>query len=128
MAASPIVAPPPRPKRATDKHLYKYASLEPSHTQRLEWLKAIILKHQLYVPNLTQLNEPADGRPRFARLTEAQLFADLWNEINLRLALSCSLDEDSLKILKKLNNVRDPGVQNAENKLHGFMCAGLTDP
>ena len=48
--------------------------------------------------------------------------------INLRLALSCSLDEDSLKILKKLNNVRDPGVQNAENKLHGFMCAGLTDP
>lgn len=81
-ASSSALSPPPSPKRATGTHLYKYGSLErsipSSHSQRLERLKTVILRSQLYVPNLSQLNDPADGRPRFAHLSSARLFSELF--------------------------------------------------
>lgn len=80
MATSPTrSAGPPRPTKASGPYLYRYASLEHSnpsqHIERLEWLKTIMLKHQVYVPDLTQLNDPADCRPRLARLSELAMSA-----------------------------------------------------
>lgn len=62
----------PIPKKATGSYFYKYSELT---GLRREWLKNIILEHRLYVPNLSQLNDPADGRPKIARMDEEQLFA-----------------------------------------------------
>jgi hypothetical protein len=52
------------PTKSTASHFYKYSSLE--RPEQLDWLKTIILEHQLYFPNLSQLNDPADGRPKLA--------------------------------------------------------------
>jgi hypothetical protein len=43
----------PTPTKARGSYLYKYSS--PAH---LEWLKTIILEHELYLPSLDQLNDP----------------------------------------------------------------------
>jgi resolvase-like protein/DUF2971 family protein len=82
MATAPSVsAVPPIPKRATQRFLYKYFSLdhrhEDEHKVRLGWLEKIVLNHQLYVPSLTELNDPAEGRPRLTALSEQQLHAFL---------------------------------------------------
>jgi hypothetical protein len=45
--------------------LYKYSS-----AQRLDWLKPILLQHQLYFPNPNQLNDPKDARPDLALASE----------------------------------------------------------
>lgn len=73
----------PIAKRATGSHFYKYFSLdhghEDEHKKRLGWLEKAILSHQLYVPDLTQLNDPAEGRPRVTPLSEMQLFDFLYS-------------------------------------------------
>lgn len=84
MATPPAVhSGSPTPKRATESHLYKYFSLdhkhEDEHKKRLGWLEKVILTHQLYVPNLTELNDPAEGRPRLTPLSEAKLFDFLYS-------------------------------------------------
>lgn len=70
---APVV---PAPVRASGTHLYRYSSF--AHP---EWLQVILLEHELYLPSLNELNDPADGRPRLAQLSEAQiaqfLIADL---------------------------------------------------
>jgi hypothetical protein len=33
-----------------------------------------VLQHELYIPLVSQLNDPADGRPKLAELTADQLF------------------------------------------------------
>ena len=82
MASPTSSAIPQRPTRASGSHSYRYVSLEhsnpPAHADRLEWLKAIILKHQLYVPNVGQLNDPADGSPRFTLLSPPQFLSELF--------------------------------------------------
>jgi hypothetical protein len=60
--------PTPTPTKATGSYFYKYSS--PDH---LEWLKVIILEHELYLPSLNQLNDPTDGRPKLAPLSEDQM-------------------------------------------------------
>jgi hypothetical protein len=62
---------------ATSSHFYRYQS--PAH---LDWLQPVILQHELYVPLVGQLNDPADGRPKLAPLTADQLFAFLYNTNN----------------------------------------------
>ena len=83
MATAPNVSSiPPTPQKATGSHFYKYASLEHTHEDehkmRLGWLEKTILNHQLYVPDVTQLNDPAEGRPRLTPLSEQQLFKFLY--------------------------------------------------
>lgn len=58
----------PTPIKATGSHFYRYASAD-----HLEWLKEIILKHELYLPSLSELNDPADGRPRLAPMSEEKM-------------------------------------------------------
>jgi len=58
----------PTPTKATGSHFYRY-----SNADHLDWLKVIILEHELYLPTLNQLNDPADGRPKLAPLSEDQM-------------------------------------------------------
>lgn len=58
----------PIPTKATSPCFYRYSS--PEH---LEWLQEVILKHDLYLPSLNQLNDPADGRPKLAPLSEEKM-------------------------------------------------------
>jgi hypothetical protein len=79
----------PSIKKATVPRLYKYSSLlKPEHLERL---RVIVQEHELYLPNLTQLNDPADGRPLLAPLSGEQLASFLYEgllqrEPNLTLA------------------------------------------
>src|SRR5947209_6915576 len=66
----------PDPIKATCSHFYKYASFD---GQRKAWLTNLILDHKLYVPNLGQLNDPADGRPKLTQKSEDELFTLLYN-------------------------------------------------
>src|SRR5216683_276521 len=61
----------PLPPKATVPLFYKYSSLA-TH-EHLARLRVIIQDHELYLPNLDQLNDPADGRPRLAPLSEEQI-------------------------------------------------------
>jgi hypothetical protein len=66
----------PEPKRATAACFYKYSGLQDSN--RLAWLKSLILENQIYLPTLDQLNDPADGRPVLKPLSEEQMFEFLF--------------------------------------------------
>jgi hypothetical protein len=67
----------PKPIKATSSHFYRYQT-----AAHLDWLEPIILRHELYVPLVGQLNDPADGRPKLAQLTADQLFTFLYNKGN----------------------------------------------
>jgi hypothetical protein len=64
----------PTPIKATGSHFYRY-----SNSDHLEWLKIIILEHELYLPSLSQLNDPADGRPKLAPMSEERMARFLIN-------------------------------------------------
>jgi hypothetical protein len=64
------------PLKASGSHFYKYSEFA---GEKREWLKEIILESRLYIPRLSQLNDPADGRPKLARKTEDQLYFFLYN-------------------------------------------------
>src|SRR3954462_1238268 len=70
--AATVAAGPPIPQKASGSHFYKYGSL--AEPQQLDWLKTIILGHQVYAPSLKELKDPADGKPRLAQLTQDKIF------------------------------------------------------
>jgi len=78
------IAPPldgtiPLPPKATAPLFYKYSSLAtPEHLERL---RVIVQEHELYLPNLDQLNDPADGRPRLAPLSEEEMSSFLYQKL-----------------------------------------------
>ncbi len=47
---------------------------------RPEWLRDILLQHELYLPNLTELNDDNDGLPRLAMQTEDEMATFLWTK------------------------------------------------
>lgn len=68
----PTVGPTP----ASITHFYRYCSAE-----HLEWLQPLILKHQLYLPTAKQLNDPRDGKPRFANVPRKRLVMKMKQDI-----------------------------------------------
>jgi hypothetical protein len=64
--------PLPEPQKSTAPYLYKYSS--PDH---LEWLRDILLKHELYLPTLCELNDNNDGLPHLALQPEEDMAAYL---------------------------------------------------
>jgi len=69
----------PLPPKAIVPFFYKYSSLaSPEHMERL---RIIIQEHELYLPNLDQLNDPADGRPRLAPLSEEEMSRFLYEKL-----------------------------------------------
>src|SRR5258708_973202 len=67
----------PDPVRAAGTHFYRYSGLQ--EPQRIEWLKTILLDHELYLPSVSQLNDPADGRPLLAPMSADKMFDFLYN-------------------------------------------------
>ncbi len=72
----------PLPPKATVPFFYKYSSLLAS--EHVERLRVIIQEHELCLPSLDQLNDPADGRPRLAPLSEEQMSSFLCNKLAQR--------------------------------------------
>ncbi len=58
----------PKPQKSTSAHFYKYANAD-----HLEWLRDIMLKHEIYLPTLSQLNDDNDGLPHLKIQTEEEL-------------------------------------------------------
>ncbi len=67
----------PKPLKATATHFYKYSGLQDS--DHVEWLKSLIVGNEIYLPTLSQLNDPADGRPVLKPLSEDKMFDFLFN-------------------------------------------------
>jgi hypothetical protein len=66
----------PLPPKATATFFYKYSgSSTPEHLERL---RVIVQEHEIYLPTLPQLNDPADGRPRLAPLSEDEMSSFLY--------------------------------------------------
>jgi hypothetical protein len=47
----------PMPQKSTASHFYKYSS-----PTNLGWLKDILHQHEIYLPNLTELNDDNGAR------------------------------------------------------------------
>lgn len=62
--------PLPEPRKSTGPYFYKY-----SNANHLEWLKNILLKNELYLPNLRELNDNNDGLPYLALQSEEGMAA-----------------------------------------------------
>src|SRR5258705_10856851 len=58
----------PKPQKSTATHFYKYADAD-----HLEWLQDILLKHEIYLPTLSQLNDDNDGLPHLKIQTDDEL-------------------------------------------------------
>lgn len=63
------------PTRPTVSHFYRYKGPE-----RLDWLEPIILRHEIYIPSVAQLNDPLDCRPKIAPMSEEELVTFLKND------------------------------------------------
>ena len=58
----------------------------------MEWLKDIILKHELYLPNLRELNDDNDCLPKLAMQTEQEMANFIWTRF-VRANPGMSLEE-----------------------------------
>ena len=63
------------PTKASGSHFYRYQSAE-----HLDWLRPIILDHQLYLPTVAQLNDPTDCRPKIKPMSEEEMVTFLRND------------------------------------------------
>jgi hypothetical protein len=63
------------PTTPTVSHFYKYKSID-----HLEWLKPLILNHELYIPSVAQLNDPIDCRPKITPMSDADMVTFLRND------------------------------------------------
>jgi hypothetical protein len=63
---------PPR-RKSNSSHFYKYSS-----PANLGWLKDILHQHEIYLPNLAQLNDDNDGLPHLAMQSEEEMADFLW--------------------------------------------------
>jgi hypothetical protein len=66
--------PLPTPQKSTTPYFYKYAS-----PAKLGYLKSILHEHEIYLPNLTELNDDSDGLPHLAMQSEQEMADFLWN-------------------------------------------------
>lgn len=64
-----------KPIKPKCHHFYRYAS-----TEKLGWLKPILLQNQLYFPSPSELNDPAEGKPKPSRASESSLVRLLYDQ------------------------------------------------
>jgi hypothetical protein len=86
--------------KATNPYFYRYQSA--AHLDRLQ---TIILQHELYVPLVGQLNDPADGRPKLAEMSARQMLAFLSNA-SRNPTLTNAAQKQALEILESAIQVR----------------------
>ncbi|MGD1064591.1 MAG: DUF2971 domain-containing protein [Terracidiphilus sp.] len=116
-------APLPIPIPATDAHFHKYAEFT---GQRQEWLKEIILEHQLYLPTLDQLNDPADGRPKLAAISEEKLFNFLY-QVRLGKNPHMSLEQQEYERQVLEHNLKQHGAEFFTRELSKVLNNELND-
>jgi hypothetical protein len=109
----------PTPIKATGSHLYKYSS--PEHLERL---KVVILEHELYLTNLAQLNDPTDGRPKLAPMTDDQMTSFLLSGFVRRdPTLPLAALEHEAKVIRY--NVLDHGPEVIRGTMSALLNAEL---
>src|SRR6476660_3738324 len=92
-ATTKLSAALPIPQKATGSHFYKYSEFT---GEKREWLKNIILENRSDVPRLSQLNDPADGRPKLKGMSGDEWFDFLFQESVLTRTPQLSV-EDQIK-------------------------------
>src|SRR5450755_3931619 len=110
------------PVTATASRLYKYSSL--ASAEHLERLRVVLQEHELYLPNLVQLNDPSDGRPRLTRLSEEKMGSFLYEKFlqrNPNLAPAVQQREDFIIRF----NVRKHGTDRLQEILTECLNAEL---
>lgn len=114
----------PLPPKATAAFFYKYSSL--ASAENLQRLRIIIQEHELYLPNLDQLNDPADGRPRLAPLSEEEMSRFLYEKLIQRnpYMSHAQLDREKAVIYY---NVSRHGTKVLHRKLTEILHAELND-
>jgi hypothetical protein len=65
--------PLPIPRKSTAPYFYKYTG-----PANLGWLREILHQHEIYLPDLTQLNDDNDGLPHLAMQSEEEMADFLW--------------------------------------------------
>ena len=113
----------PLPVPATDPHFYKYAEFT---DQKQEWLKEILLKHQLYLPILSQLNDPADGKPKLAVISDEKLF-NFFYQNRLSQSPSMHLDQQINEGLILDHDLKQRGPDFFTRGLSQFLNKELND-
>jgi len=114
----------PLPPKATAPYFYKYSSL--TTAEHLDRLRVIIQEHELFLPNLDQLNDPADGRPRLAPLSEEQMGSFLYSKLEQRSPQFTRAElEKERKII--LYNVKLHGTEKLHKIFTEFLHSELTD-
>ena len=114
----------PLPPKAMVPFFYKYSSLAtPDHLNRL---RVIIQEHELYLPNLDQLNDPADGRPRLAPLSEGQMVSFLHLKL-VQCSPQLSLAELDREREVIFYNVKLHGTAKLQRILTEYLHAELKD-
>lgn len=111
----------PTPIKASGSHFYKYSS-----AAHLEWLKVIVLEHELYLPSLTELNDPTDGRPKLAPLREEEMVSFLhttWCKDNPNASVAAQRREE--EIIRY--NVHKHGCATLMRGLSSSLNAELKD-
>ena len=96
----------PQAKRATEAHFYKYSGLQDA--DHVAWLKALIFENQIYLPTLTQLNDPADGIPVLKPLSEDKMFEFLYQH---RRDPNWTLEQEIGEMLTLRYNIQLHGVE-----------------
>jgi len=114
----------PLPPKATGPVFYKYSC--PATPEHLERLRIIIQEHELFLPNLDQLNDPADGRPRLAPLSEEQMGSFLYLKLVQR---SSHLSRVELEREREVifHNVKLHGTEPLHRILTESLHAELRD-
>jgi hypothetical protein len=113
----------PTPTKATSSHFFKYSS--PEH---LEWLKVYILKHELDFPNLSQLNDPADGRPKLLPLSIDQLVSFAHSDfIKRHPGLTSDAQEQEQEAIKIRSKVQSYGAEDFQRMMAESLNAQLED-
>lgn len=114
----------PLPPLSTVPFFYKYSGL--TKPENLEWLQVIIQEHELYLPNLEQLNDPVDGRPRLAPLSAEQMSFFLYTKLVER---SPHLSTTELEKEKQIiyYNVEHHGTRNLHRILTEILHNELKD-
>lgn len=116
-------APLPIPVPATDAHFYKYAEFADQNQERL---KEIILEHHLYLPKLDQLNDPADGRPKLAAISEEKLF-NFFYQVRLSKNPHMSLEQQEYERQVLEHNLKQRGTEFFIRGLSKFLNKELND-
>ena len=118
----------PQPHKAIASHFYKYSG--PDHLERL---KGILLEHELYLPNLTELNDDNDGLPRLAMQSEDEMVSFIYGQF-VKNNPTMSLEELRENELIIRFNVRKHGpaalhphlVQSLDTQLKDFRVYSMT--